>query len=75
MVGGLAVHDAARTEPLPKVRKIARVRVVRQFRLFFRVQVVQIAVKLVEPVHGRQIFVAVAEVVLAELRRRVTQWF
>ena len=72
-VGGLAVHDAARTEPLAKVRKIPWVRVIRQFRLFLGVQVIQIAVELVEAVHCRQIFVAVAEMVLAELRGRIAQ--
>src|SRR5262249_47467450 len=66
---------ATRTEPFVKVRKILRVRIIRQFRLFLRVQVIQIAIELLEAVHGRQIFVAVAEVVLAELRGRVAQWF
>src|SRR6516165_206686 len=72
-VGGLAIHNAARPEPLAKVRKIPRVRVIRQLRLFLGVQVVEVAVELVEAVHGRQIFVAVAEMVLADLRGRVAQ--
>ena len=45
----------------------------RQFRLFLRVQVIQIAVEFLEAVRRRQKFVAVAEVVLAELRGRVAQ--
>ena len=39
-VGGLAVHDSARTEPLAKVRKIRPLRVIGQFRLFLGVQVI-----------------------------------
>ena len=41
--------------------------IVRQFRLFLGVQVVEVAVELVEAVNGGQELVAVAEVVLAEL--------
>jgi len=37
--------------------------------------VIQITLELLEAVHSRQIFVAVAEVVLAKLRGRVAQWF
>ena len=48
-------------------RKRRVLRIVRQFRLFLGVQVVEIAVELVEAVHGRQELVAVAEMVLAEL--------
>ena len=53
---------------IAELRKIPWVRIIRQFRLFLGVQVIEIAVKLVEAVHRRQIFVAVAEVVLAYLR-------
>src|SRR5262245_19353303 len=73
-VGGLAVHYAARTEPFAKVRKVLRVRVIWQFRLFLGVQVVEVAEELVETVDRRQIFVAVAEVVLAHLAGRISQW-
>ena len=63
-VRGLAVHHAAR----PKLGAERRVfRIVRQFRLFFGVQVVKVAVELVEAVHGGQEFVAIAQMVLAEL--------
>ena len=41
--------------------------IVRQFRLFLGVQVVEVAVEFVEAVHRRQELVAVAEMVLAEL--------
>ena len=43
------------------------------FRFFLGVQVVQVAVELVEPVNGRQELVAVAEVVLAELAGGVAE--
>ena len=61
---GLAVQHAARAE-LGAERRVLRV--VRQFRLFLGVQVVEIAVELVEAVDGGQELVAVAKVVLAEL--------
>jgi hypothetical protein len=41
------------------------------FRLLFGVQVIEVAEEHVESVHRRQEFVAVAEVVLAELSRGV----
>ena len=42
-------------------------RVVRIFRLLHRVQMIEIAVELIEPVDGGQVGVAVAEMVLADL--------
>ena len=65
---GLAIQHAARAE-LRAERRVFRV--VGQFRLFFGVQVVQIAVELVEAVYGGQVFVAVAQMVLAELAGRI----
>src|SRR3974390_3397176 len=70
---GLAVEHAARSEPLAKIWEIARVRVIRQFRLFLGVEVIEIAKKFIKTMHGRQVFVAFAEVVLAELSRRVAE--
>ena len=65
------VDDAARAEAIPEVGEFVGWRVVRQLRLLLGVQVVEVAEELVEAVHGRQILVQVAEVVLAELPRRV----
>jgi hypothetical protein len=48
-------------------------RPVRAFGLFLGVEVIKIAEELVEAVHGRQVFIAVAEVVLAELPGCVAQ--
>ena len=63
-VGRLAAQDAARAE----LGAIGRVLgIVRQLRLFLGVEVVEVAEELIEAVHGRQRFVAVADVVLAEL--------
>ena len=63
-VGRLAAQHAARAELLPKARVS---RVVEVLGLLLGVQVVEVAEELVEPVHGRQVLVPVAEVVLAEL--------
>ena len=41
--------------------------IVGQFRLFFGVQVIEIAEEFVESVHGRQVFIPIAEMVFAEL--------
>jgi hypothetical protein len=69
---GQRVEHPARAEPaherflatgeLPGERLIIPI-----FRLFLRVEVVQAPEELVEPVRGRQVFVAVAEVVLAKV--------
>ncbi len=45
--------------------------VVVHFRLFFGIEVVEIAEELIEPMVGRQHVVQVAEVVLAELPGRI----
>ena len=65
------VHDAARAERLLEVRELLLVGIVVRFRLFLGVEVVEIAVELVEAVVGRQHRVEIAEVVLAELAGRV----
>ena len=61
-------QDAAWT----KLRSERRVLwIVRMFRLIFGIQVIEIAEELVEAVHSGQEFVAVAEMVLAELAGRI----
>ena len=62
------VDHAARAVLLPHLRVLE---VVRVLRLVLGVQVVERAVELVEAVHGRQMLVEVAEVVLAELTGHV----
>ena len=69
-VGRLALEHAARAE-LGAVGRVLRI--VRQFRLFLGVEVVEVAEELIEAVHRRQRFVAVADVVLAELARGVAE--
>ncbi|GJE44654.1 hypothetical protein AEGHOMDF_3843 [Methylobacterium soli] len=69
-VARLAPQDAARAELGPVSRVLG---VVGQFRLFLGVEVVEVAEELVEPVHGRQRLVAVADVVLAELAGGVAE--
>ena len=61
---GLAVEHAARPELLLERRVLG---VIRQFRFFLGVEVIKIAEEFVEAMHRREEFVAVAEVVLAEL--------
>src|ERR1019366_3070278 len=48
-------------------------RIVRVFRLFLGIEVIEVPVKLVEAVDGGQEFVAVAEVVLTNLSGGVSQ--
>ena len=50
-------------------------RIVVGLRLFLCIQVVEIAEELIESVHGRQVRVAVAQVVLAELAGGVALFF
>ena len=47
--------------------------IVGQFRFFFGVQVIEVAEELVEAVHGRQVFIPIAEMVLAELAGGVAE--
>jgi len=70
LVRRLAVEHASRAVFGAKRRVL---RVIRKLRLLFGVQVIQVAVKLVEPMHGRQEFVAIAQVVLAELPGRIAE--
>ena len=70
LVGRLALQHAARAELLPEIRVL---RIVGVFRLFLGVEVVEVAEELVEAVHGRQVLVAVAEMVLAELAGGVAE--
>ena len=46
---------------------LQRLRIVPMRRVLHRVQMVEVAEELIEPVHGRQEFVEIAEMVLAEL--------
>src|SRR5262249_49746770 len=66
----LALEHAARAELLPKPRIL---RIVRVLGLLLRVQVIEVAEEFVEAVHRRQVLVAIAEMVLAELAGRVTE--
>src|SRR5688572_20238391 len=68
------MDHATRPEVLPEVREVLFARVVRKFRLLFSIQVVQVAEKLIEPVIRRQMLVLIAEVVLAKLSGRVSEW-
>src|SRR4030095_1745636 len=62
----VALHSSTPRGPNLAIN-VGVLRVVRQFRLFGCVQVIERAVELVEPMNGRQEFIPVAEVVLAEL--------
>ena len=66
---GPAVQHAAGSEALAEVGELRIVfsGVIAQFRFFFGVEVVEVAEELVEAVHRRQMLVAIAEMVLAEL--------
>ena len=69
-IGRLAFQHAARAE----LREIGRVlRVIRQFRLFLGVEMIEIAEELVEAVHGRQRLVSITDMILAELPRGVAE--
>jgi hypothetical protein len=73
VLGGPAVQHPAGPEPLPEVGEVLGGRVVGRLRVLLGVQVVEVAEELVEAVHGRQVLVLVAEVVLAELTGGIAQ--
>ena len=69
-----AVGIGPRVDHTPRTEALAELgilRVVLVLRLLLGVEVVEVAEELVEAVHGRQVLVAVAEVVLPELPRGV----
>ncbi len=70
---GPAVQHAARPVLLLELGEVLRVRIVDFLGLFLGVQVIQVAEELVEAVHRRQMLVAVAEMVLAELAGAIAE--
>ena len=64
------MEHAARSELLLERRILG---IVGQLRLLLGVEVIEIAEELVEAVHGRQVLVPIAEVVLAELAGGVAE--
>ena len=73
---GLRVQHAARAERLAEgaaVGELHVARIVLVLRLFLGIQMVEVAVELVEAVVGGQMLVAVPEVVLAELSGSVAE--
>ena len=69
LVGRPGVQHAARAHLLAGIRGFFWPGIVELLGLLLRVEVVEVAEPFVEAVHRRQELVAVAEVVLAELRR------
>ena len=66
--------DTTRSEFLPEGRAVGRYEftgIVLMLRLLFGVQVIEIAVELVEAMVRRQMLVTIAQVVLAELARGI----
>ena len=72
LVGRPAAQHAARAEGRLELRELLRIRIVRIFRIFFGVEVIEIAEEFIEAMNRRQVLVKVAEVVLAELTGGVT---
>ena len=69
-MGGLAAQHAARPEFLAKLN-IPGIEMV--LRIFLGVEVIEIAVEFIETVQRRQIFVAIAQVVLTKLAGGVAE--
>ena len=70
-IGRPGMHHPARSKSIAEVREILLARVVVHFRLFFGVEVIEVAEELVEAVVGRQHAVEIAKMVLPELAGRV----
>ncbi len=73
LVERLALEHAARLGQVVQPGIAVLVRVIELLRFLLGVEVVQVAEELVEAVHRGQVLVEVAEVVLAELTRRVPE--
>ena len=61
------MQNTAGTEALLEVREIFRRGIVAQLRLLLGVEVIEVAKKLVKTMHGRQMLIAIAEVVFTKL--------
>ena len=70
LIRSFAVHHASGAELGEKCRVFW---IVWQLRFLLRVQVVEVAVKLIKAVHSGQELIAVAEMVLAELAGRIAE--
>src|SRR5580704_7970785 len=68
--GGFALEDATWSELRPEAGVLG---VVDILRLFFRIQVIEVAKELVETVYRGQEFIAIAKMVLAILEGHVTE--
>ena len=64
---GPRVHHTAGTEALSELGHVFGLGVVVELGLLLGIQVIKIAEEFVEPVHRRKVFIAVPEVILAEL--------
>ena len=71
LVGCLALQHAARAVFFSELRIL---RIVRIVGLFLGIEMVEVSEELVEAVYGRQVLVAVAEVVLPELASGVAEF-
>src|ERR1700730_12434655 len=72
LIAGFAVQQAARTKLCIEFRSF---RIVRIFRLLFGIEVIEIAIKLIEAMYCRQVFIAIAKMILADLRGGITASF
>ena len=70
LVGRFALQHATRAVLLSELRVL---RIVRIVRLFLGIQVIEVSEELIESVHGGQVLVAIAKVVLAELPGRIAE--
>ena len=70
LVGRFTLQHAARAVFLSERRVL---RIVRIVGLFLGIEVVEVSEELIESVHGGQMLVAIAEVVLAELAGRIAE--
>jgi len=70
---GPGVNDTTWSKYILEIGKILLWGVIHMLRLFIGIEVIQIAVELVETVRGGQEFVFVAEVVFAELACDITK--
>jgi hypothetical protein len=74
LLGRPTVKNPAWAKTLAEPWEVLGWRVVRKLRLLLRVEVVQVAVELVEAMHRRQELIEIPKVVLTELAGRMAEW-
>ena len=72
---GIGMNDTAWAEFFSEIRILLGVRIVRQFRLFLRIEVIEVPEEFVEPMIGRQMLILITKMIFAKLSCGISHEF